>query len=466
MNQYVFIYMTESQYWKRFNVQLRPAFAITDPQERICFSTFGKLDADSLKDRLEQGLDWLKRISRKDMPENPFPLAFEKLSSADPALQKKGLREFFSAYKSKTIQELTAVSFDARLNCVERMGKIDVYGMNSKLIPLIDEDPNDHICTAACRALATCGEPADVKYLIELVSDPSRFFLIREAAIDALCGIIERFGMQPGVIPCLRDQVRTDPLAVRHISAAALGELRAREAVKDLVDAILDESLGARRNVGPRAIEALGRIGDGWALKALTIVQNRDSFQIDDSSLASWFRNNAVNTAMSRVLCGDLEAFDFLIEMLNKGDCCHTANACLEKLTGQSFGKEFEKAAHAYRKWWESHSSQPREVWMAEALFGAGVDMLSLSSDERINDLLSMSGGSLPAHLQEAAEEIIRYLAAGEVMQKPVRWLESNLPYLYWKKDGKTKRTCLTVDCLARKKRTPTKKKSAVMVKS
>ena len=149
---------------------------------------------------------------------------------------------------------------------------------------------------AAVDALAAIGDPAAVMPLIGLLDDDSL-----TNAIEALAALGDQRAVQP-----LLDQL-ANPDADHMRVVAALGTLKATEAVPMLIDSLDAEDLG----VSYMAIAALGRIGDPRAMGPLIAIIDRYGSEGQ--------HQGAVATALSNIT-GDLEGH---------GDRCY-GQACID----------------------------------------------------------------------------------------------------------------------------------------
>jgi HEAT repeat protein len=208
-----------------------------------------------------------------------------------------------------TVADLRGPSGLDRIRAAEELGAMGAIETGPALAEGLADD--DLLFRIACaRALADLGE---------VVALPSIAASLSEAGADPgdLAEIVLGFG--PGAEPFLREQLGSAPaVETRRLAAATLGEIRALEAVPDLL-AVLgdpDDELVAS------AARALGRIGDTTATAALIdLLQGR----------RPWFVHVAAASALGGI--DDPDAAPALTQALGAEDW-ELRNAAARSLVG------------------------------------------------------------------------------------------------------------------------------------
>jgi HEAT repeat protein len=155
-----------------------------------------------------------------------------------------------------TVHDLRGRDGLDRIRAAEELGAMGAKEGMPELVEGLAH--HDGLFRLACaRALAELGAvetlPVIAASLSESGADPGEF---AEIAL----------GFGPAAEPFLRDQlVRAPAIETRRLAAATLGELRAHEALPDLLGALVDQD----DELVARAARALGRIGDTVATEPL-----------------------------------------------------------------------------------------------------------------------------------------------------------------------------------------------------
>ncbi len=441
--------MDEIEVWPRFNIQLRPAIVLADAEERVYYRALDQLSAGELMTQIDGGLKWLKR-PREDAATDPFAEVAELLGRGDPRSVDAALQRFQVLYRNpQELDRLSALVTESRLRAVKLMGTVQDGSLRKLLMRILRNDPNDFVCAAAGGALALSATPADVPELLDVVQDTSQVWIQREAALEAIGGVVDRCGPLPKAETVIIKLAETDSTAIRHLSVSFLGRMRSRKAIPALLAILKRDSETARANEGKAAIKALGEIAEPRAAVPLKETQARETPAARDPSAWMPIRWLAAEAACSRALCGDPDVIPLLIAMMEWPDQYLSARSKLALVTGRDLGSDPEESGRLYLEWFETNRGRTRETWLVQSLFGPESKFEELATTESVLALETRAGADQPEHVRRGAEDLIRWLAADIVIVDPGRWLKCNRPYLYWKSNPRGRRA-LAVDGAAR----------------
>lgn len=156
----------------------------------------------------------------------------------------------------------------------------------------------------------------------------------------ALASLGDRVGRR--VDTALIDAMDDDSVMIRTAAAEALGAHPAKRNLKKVVPALLSHTADAEAMVQIAAIDSLGVLGDERAVLPLVEI-------LDKSSGAT---RRAALFALR--MLGDQRAVSAVIEVLRdeKMEVVREASKTLQRITGQSFGIDYE----LWKGWWEAQN--------------------------------------------------------------------------------------------------------------
>ena len=189
--------------------------------------------------RLERRIDDLElRLRATDA--DPVHRGYAYLQSSSPDLRRQGI------------------------NLLRRIARTDPEALRALREMLGDADSG--VREEAIESLAEVRDAASVPKLLTMLSDPDSD--VREEVLDALDDVLEGGGDPAaiaGAIDFVLSSLSDADAGVRESAIETLGELRAREAVPQLVELLADTD----EDIRERVIESLAEIGDPAAAPAL-----------------------------------------------------------------------------------------------------------------------------------------------------------------------------------------------------